>query len=658
MRTAASAAQVAAASGSGQARVPADSQIAARPGLTRPPVPALSATPRLLVQRCGAGPCDCAEAHEEGYLRRKTAESAAPQSADVPAAVHDVLRSHGTPLSTDVRAFFESRFGQDFSLVRVHADARAAASARALGARAYTVGNDIALSGDAPRMPTAAGGKLLAHELAHVVQQRGGVSAQAKLTVGEADSPAEHEADFAAEQVMRDPAGPSMPDESATVGQVALTSSPGYAPGRRALIQRGAAAHVVQRSPDDYQRGHDDGSNCQGSHPGPLLPDGLKDYDRGYNEGVKNCVLASGPSAQCATPYKKATSFRELIDLVRAAESKLSAAGIATPKDQIHALRGIYYGTTWSHDYAVETSVTRNEGFQRFTRPSMDPAKSVPSDVRSVLDCHLFEALQESQDMVDPGGRQIDFGHLIIGLDARSDPSFSSNISYPVPLPMGMGTYGVPLGGTGTELVTWLGDLGGGAANLAIQRVSAPGTSASAVFTGSDYGGSINLEGDVAASVVATASPSTLTAPDIKPGKRLSDALADFLLPSASGTAWKDRASTFLSINGGIFDASGALTNRTALISAFTAKIRTFACNYLASRVKDKHVTLNVATGAGKHINGAAQEVATAFIDALDDSHKSGSQIAAKRFPAATPAGSQACTTQLAAGAAGGLLGM
>ena len=63
---------------------------------------------------------------------------------DVPAIVHDVLRSPGQPLDGDTRAAMEPRFGHDLSRVRVHADARAAESARAVRARAYTVGRDLA----------------------------------------------------------------------------------------------------------------------------------------------------------------------------------------------------------------------------------------------------------------------------------------------------------------------------------------------------------------------------------------------------------------------------------------------------------------------------------------------------------------------------------
>ncbi len=65
----------------------------------------------------------------------------------------------------------EPRFGCDFSHVRVHADARAAESARALDARAYTVGHDVVFGADQYAPKNASGQVLLAHELAHVVQQ-------------------------------------------------------------------------------------------------------------------------------------------------------------------------------------------------------------------------------------------------------------------------------------------------------------------------------------------------------------------------------------------------------------------------------------------------------------------------------------------------------
>jgi len=68
----------------------------------------------------------------------------------------------------------ETRFGHDFSRVRIHADGTAAASARALGAQAYTVGHHVAFDANRYSAASPSGTKLLAHELTHVVQQEGG----------------------------------------------------------------------------------------------------------------------------------------------------------------------------------------------------------------------------------------------------------------------------------------------------------------------------------------------------------------------------------------------------------------------------------------------------------------------------------------------------
>src|SRR5512143_41981 len=83
-------------------------------------------------------------------------------------AVHDVLRAPGQPLSAPVKEEMEARFGANFSQVRVHTDDAARASVAAVGARAYTSGNHVVIE------PGAADRRTLAHELAHVIQQRQG----------------------------------------------------------------------------------------------------------------------------------------------------------------------------------------------------------------------------------------------------------------------------------------------------------------------------------------------------------------------------------------------------------------------------------------------------------------------------------------------------
>jgi len=83
------------------------------------------------------------------------------------------LRTPGRSLDTTTRDYFETRFGYDFGAVRIRADARAARSARDMGALAYTAGNEITFAGGQYAPHTAQGRHLLAHELAHVVQTGG-----------------------------------------------------------------------------------------------------------------------------------------------------------------------------------------------------------------------------------------------------------------------------------------------------------------------------------------------------------------------------------------------------------------------------------------------------------------------------------------------------
>ncbi|MCB0374396.1 MAG: DUF4157 domain-containing protein [Sinomicrobium sp.] len=92
-------------------------------------------------------------------------------SPGVQASIHSLQSSGGRPLSPAARAYFEPRFGVDFSRVRVHTDTRAAKTSRSINARAFTVGRDIAFGAGEYSPGTDTGKKLLAHELTHVLQQ-------------------------------------------------------------------------------------------------------------------------------------------------------------------------------------------------------------------------------------------------------------------------------------------------------------------------------------------------------------------------------------------------------------------------------------------------------------------------------------------------------
>jgi flagellar motor protein MotB len=90
---------------------------------------------------------------------------------EVPSHVRDVVQATGEPLEEPVREFMEARFGRDFGHVRLHRDARAAASAEKLNALAYTVGRHVVFSRAGYRPDSEAGRGVLAHELTHTLQQ-------------------------------------------------------------------------------------------------------------------------------------------------------------------------------------------------------------------------------------------------------------------------------------------------------------------------------------------------------------------------------------------------------------------------------------------------------------------------------------------------------
>lgn len=91
--------------------------------------------------------------------------------AEAPGIVADILRSPGHSLEAGIGAEFEARLGADFGRVRLHTDTQAGRSAAAIGARAYTIGHHVVFASGEYAPGTPAGKRLLAHELAHVLQQ-------------------------------------------------------------------------------------------------------------------------------------------------------------------------------------------------------------------------------------------------------------------------------------------------------------------------------------------------------------------------------------------------------------------------------------------------------------------------------------------------------
>jgi hypothetical protein len=183
-------------------------------GAARAVRPSITPVRTAMLQRacaCGqlpgtGGKCEDCDKKEKGkgkVLQRAATGSAQP--ATVPPVVNQALSSPGRPMDGSTRTFMESRFGHDFGSVRIHNDSLAAESARAVNAKAYTVGNDIVFDRGHYNPGTERGNHLLAHELAHTIQQGGVHRYSNDFEIGSADSHLEREADSAAHSVLASP---------------------------------------------------------------------------------------------------------------------------------------------------------------------------------------------------------------------------------------------------------------------------------------------------------------------------------------------------------------------------------------------------------------------------------------------------------------------
>lgn len=139
---------------------------------------------------CG-GTCPLCRAEQQraarGIVQRMRTGLGDARTTAVPPIVDQALRSPARALDPQASSFFGPRFGHDFAGVRVHDDATAADSARALNARAYTVGRDVVFARGQYEPATTSGRLLLAHELVHVVQQSGAAAPRVQAKVVDDD---------------------------------------------------------------------------------------------------------------------------------------------------------------------------------------------------------------------------------------------------------------------------------------------------------------------------------------------------------------------------------------------------------------------------------------------------------------------------------------
>jgi hypothetical protein len=190
---------------------------------TTPSRPSRSVQRKCSCESSGAGPC------ADGGCLQRAGEAPAPAA---PPVVGEPLRAPGRPLELGVRGFMETRFGRDFRGVRVHDDDTAARGARAVDALAYTVGRHVVFGRGQYAPHTPAGQWLLAHELAHTIQQGDGAAEVAALRVEGPDTAAEREADTLADSIARGP----------------ILDATGMPARRGPAVQRRFSGLVIQRA--------------------------------------------------------------------------------------------------------------------------------------------------------------------------------------------------------------------------------------------------------------------------------------------------------------------------------------------------------------------------------------------------------------------------
>ncbi|MEW2546743.1 DUF4157 domain-containing protein [Streptomyces sp. NPDC047002] len=204
---------------------------ALRPGLLALQGAVGNAAVVQMLDRAGRLP---AGERDQGRTDGDRAGAESPGQAAPRRAVQDVLRTPGRPLDDPARAEMEARLGADFSGVRVHTGSAAEASAAAIGARAYTSSEHVVLGSGGRDRHT------LAHELAHVVQQRRGPVAGTDdgtgLRLSDSSDPFEREAEATAARVMSvpPPSGVHAPP-AGTHPEAAVPSATAAAPVQRAL---------------------------------------------------------------------------------------------------------------------------------------------------------------------------------------------------------------------------------------------------------------------------------------------------------------------------------------------------------------------------------------------------------------------------------------
>jgi outer membrane protein OmpA-like peptidoglycan-associated protein len=543
----------------------------------------------------------CAACEKDEKLQRQTDGAGVETAGDVPYSVQETLRSPGQRLDPDTRAFFEPRFGVDFSAVRVHADGQAAQSASDVGARAYAVSNHIAFASGHFAPTSDAGRRLLAHELTHTVQQRAATPALQRDTAPPADATKTadpggagtatclvHFVESSVEFIDAKEFAACMAsikaflaaDSSRTVELSGFASEEGDATFNATLSQQRAdkvksllvtggvdAAKLTAtgHGADKTYKKLEDNRRVEIPHAAPPAP-------------PPTIEVPDKPITSVACPPTSTITAADLgayVDLMKCAETKM---GLGT-REMLTLFRQLYYGRPWS--------ISPNSHWDEVITCS----PTVPNP-EATLGTPLFASLKASQEV---GG--VDVGHVFAGLEAMLCPTPSVKINAPGATGWAAGVAGATTINTPNEdFATWAGDLGAAvAARAACERLGAaaatsedcgkvPGPRTLAFYLGVSAPDQ-DLQGDVdpfAMRAQAAGTPCSGSAQKTAtlPAKPMSQIFDDYYNDptSALGKAHANAIHCFLDAIGAQLDPAGKkVINRAAIVGPLSVRVASFA---------------------------------------------------------------------------------
>ena len=552
---------------------------------------------------------ECEAEEESGHVQMK-GNTEGVASSKIESQLNS-SKGGGSPLPDETRTSMESAMGADFSNVRVHTNSSAVQMNKDLRAHAFTHGSDVYFNEGKYNPSGTEGGRLLAHELVHTVQQNGAStnSVQRTPTCPQSRARDENTRSQTSDGILPNNAVFLTNDNKLIIQDFAINSNAlpiGIA--NTAAWQRTMSMIVGDPSTLMAVEGFTD---CNGS---------MRENLSLRQSRVRSVINAMPPTAQArillqgawsATSYlasndtvenrarnravvitfrsartprgvancdmlSRANNLDEYLFLVRCAETRLGLTRTSDAPRMLSVLRQLYYGSgNWSNSpNAIWDDVINDRPWSEGDNPER------------VLGSPLFNALKASQVVTD-NGVATDIGHLLSGMDAMRQVH---DVSATVGSFRGI-TMSAVTSVSNDAWATWAGDVGSAAAEYTVD-VAFLNLPQTYLDYYQQYASNSDMEGNIDGFTIWTASNTR----QIRQGQAfqnlvlnapVSEVLMNYyrLTNSEEGRLRSDKFKNFVESYGGVVNG-GQITNRAAFESRLLPQIREFALLFFGNLMR------------------------------------------------------------------------